>query len=513
MRIIKIELNNFRAFYGKHTINLNKDGKNLMVYGENGSGKSSLYLALKTFFQAAQKPQPMNELENVFIPASKKNTASIQLTIKQNPDSSSKTEIDLTVFQNEIIGVDKNIIADANKIKGFFDYKSLLRTHLVDTEHINLFDIIILEILFEQVNRFSRKTIGAEWSEIIYDSHELRQGVHVKDRISTNIEHFNNGLTQQLQAIESDTNIFLQEFGYNMNVSLDFSGLSYHGRRKIKGNEIKVSINLFNKSIPKHQHFLNEARLSALAISLYLATVKSNPGVGVLKTLILDDLLIGLDMSNRMPLLEIIKKYFEDEYQIIMTTYDKVWYELVKNYFDASKWKYIDIYSRKLDNNDFEMPLIKQNTDFIEKAEHYLAEKDFKASAVYIRTEFEKLVHQFCDKHNLIVKYKSKSKELKSDDFWNAIKTQTNIDSSIVNELEACRGTVMNPFSHYDLEKPEFEAELVKLIDVVKKLKTPVFRKDNNKTYENMKNKIAELEARIVEKDNTISSIRTRLTE
>lgn len=513
MRITKIELNNFRAFYGKHTINLDNDGKNLLVYGENGSGKSSLYLALKTFFQAAKTAQPMQDLENIFVSTAERGTASIKLSIKQNSSSSSTANIDLTVAQNEIIGTDKILIANANKIKGFFDYKSLLKTHLVSTEHINLFDIIIRDILVEQENRFSGKTIGKEWDEIIHDSHELRQGTHVRNAITASIEHFNNGLTQQLQAIETDTNTFLQEFGYNMNITLGFNGLSYHGRRDIRGNEIKVDITFFNKSIPKHQHFLNEARLSALAISLYLATVKSNPGVGVLKTLILDDLLIGLDMSNRIPLLEIIKNHFEADYQIIMTTYDKVWYDLVKNYFDVTKWKYIDIYSKKLDGIDFEMPLIKQHTDFIEKAEHYLSVRDYKASAVYIRTEFEKLLHNFCDKKNLLVKYKTKSKELKSEDFWKAIKNQTNIDPTLISELETCRGTVLNPFSHYNLESPEFEAELRKSIDIVKRLKTPSFGKDNTKTYDSMKNKIAELEAKIIEKEGSIAGMRARLAE
>ena len=42
MRITEITLHNYRAFYGTHSFNLDKDGKNLMVYGENGSGKSSL---------------------------------------------------------------------------------------------------------------------------------------------------------------------------------------------------------------------------------------------------------------------------------------------------------------------------------------------------------------------------------------------------------------------------------------------------------------------------------------
>ena len=103
----------------------------------------------------------------------------------------------------------------------------------------------------------------------------------------------------------------------------------------------------------------------------------------------------------------------------------------------------------------------------------------------------------FCDKKNLLVKYKTKSKELKSEDFWKAIKNQTNIDPTLISELETCRGTVLNPFSHYNLESPEFEAELRKSIDIVKRLKTPSFGKDNTKTYDSMKNKIAELEAKI----------------
>ena len=37
MRITDIYIKNYRAFYGEHHISLYKDGKNLMVYIENGS--------------------------------------------------------------------------------------------------------------------------------------------------------------------------------------------------------------------------------------------------------------------------------------------------------------------------------------------------------------------------------------------------------------------------------------------------------------------------------------------
>ncbi|MER3318880.1 MAG: AAA family ATPase [Allomuricauda sp.] len=511
MRITEIEINNFRAFYGKHTISLDKDGKNLMVYGENGSGKSSFYLALKTFFESAVKPVDLQALENIFIPKKDKDTASLKFVVKQNDKASSSTSIEINVPHNEITGSEKLLIADANKIKGFFDYKSLLKTHLVETKKVNLFDLLITNILSEQENRFTTKQIGKEWEAIIYDSHELRQGVHVRNRLKTNIDNFNLGVADKLKEIEKDTNTFIQTFGYNINIKLNYLGISYHGRRDIKDRTIDVEIDFFKKTITQHQHFLNEARLSALAISLYLATVKSNPSKGVLKALVLDDLLIGLDMSNRLPLLDIIKNHFQDDFQIIMTTYDKIWFELVKNFFGDSKWKYIDIFSKKLKSDDFEIPIIKQNTDYIEKAEFYLKEKDYKASAVYVRSEFEKLVNTYCDKNNLLVKYKVNTKELKSDDFWKAIKTQTNIDASLIKEVEMCRGTVMNPFSHHDLTKPVFEAELKKSIDVVKKLKTPPFRKDSNKTHEKLSLKIKELESKITQRDTTINQIRKKI--
>lgn len=54
MRISAIEIKNFRAFKGSPLkINLRQTGKNLLVYGENGSGKSSLFFALKDFLECA----------------------------------------------------------------------------------------------------------------------------------------------------------------------------------------------------------------------------------------------------------------------------------------------------------------------------------------------------------------------------------------------------------------------------------------------------------------------------
>lgn len=59
---------------------------------------------------------------------------------------------------------------------------------------------------------------------------------------------------------------------------------------------------------------MNEARLTALALSAFLAAVSltdadpANPDP--LRLLVLDDVLIGLDLNNRLPLLELLRTRF-----------------------------------------------------------------------------------------------------------------------------------------------------------------------------------------------------------
>ena len=49
-RIVEINIFNFKAYFYPTTIKLDK-GENLLIYGENGSGKSSLY---KSFDDSAE---------------------------------------------------------------------------------------------------------------------------------------------------------------------------------------------------------------------------------------------------------------------------------------------------------------------------------------------------------------------------------------------------------------------------------------------------------------------------
>lgn len=52
----KIELNNFKFFYDSFSFPL--DGKHILSYGENGSGKSSIVWGLYTLMESRRKPIP-----------------------------------------------------------------------------------------------------------------------------------------------------------------------------------------------------------------------------------------------------------------------------------------------------------------------------------------------------------------------------------------------------------------------------------------------------------------------
>ena len=211
----------------------------------------------------------------------------------------------------------------------------------------------------------------------------------------------------------------LGKFGHNVALNFDFPGVQYNRENKTLDNqEVLLRVELFDRDIPEHHLFLNEARLSAIAIAIYFSSILIQPE-SRLKILALDDVLIGLDMSNRLPVLDILEEYFS-EYQIFLTTYDKAWYEIAKQRTSDAEWEHAEFYSKETD--EFEIPIYVQDRPYLEKAKAYFAASDYKACVIYLRTAFEAAIKKFCEKKNLRVRYRENPKELQSNDFWEPIK-------------------------------------------------------------------------------------------
>ncbi|MDX9742914.1 MAG: ATP-binding protein, partial [Arcobacteraceae bacterium] len=99
---------------------------------------------------------------------------------------------------------------------------------------------------------------------------------------------------------------------------------------------IDFKILLSNVELRNHWSNLNEAKLSALNLAIYLSSVLGKkPDIPIL---VLDDLLISLDMNNRDKVLSLLldrtlnqegqTNFFDDEYQMFIFTHDRAFFEL-----------------------------------------------------------------------------------------------------------------------------------------------------------------------------------------
>ena len=276
-----------------------------------------------------------------------------------------------------------------------------------------------------------------------------------------------------LDELEVKASEILQKFGYNVTLDLNFQGITYNSNDKTLDNqEILLTVKFFDRDIPEHHCFLNEAKLSAVAIAIYFSSILLQP-TSTLKILALDDVLIGLDMSNRLPVLDILDEYFSD-YQIFLTTYDKAWYEIVKQRTShGGKWKAVEFYFRQTD--EYEIPVYVENEAYLDKAREYLDANDYKACAIYLRTAFEVMIEDFCEAKRLPVRYRRSRDKLDSQDFWDPIKVENGksgfLDASLIRDIELYRTRILNPLSHTTIANiPKKEIE--DAIEAVARLKT-----------------------------------------
>ena len=204
---------------------------------------------------------------------------------------------------------------------------------------------------------------------------------------------------------------------------MDFQGVTYNQTNKtLENQQILLNVKFFDADISDRYLLLNEAKLSAIAIAIYLSSILCLPEPkSDLKILALDDVLIGLDMSNRFPVLDILEKDFKG-YQIFLMTYDKTWYEIVKQRTDEKNWKYTEFYFSQTDA--YEIPVYAEDKAYLEKAREYLDSNDYKACAIYVRTAFEAAIKRYCEKKDLAIKYRENPRDLRSEDFWMPIKTE-----------------------------------------------------------------------------------------
>ncbi len=344
------------------------------------------------------------------------------------------------------------MILEINKTKGFIDYKALLETYFLQqkNEFVNIFELLIENILSFAENDLTRQSFGNEWSNINKLTEKIQDNRSKREigRVQNQIDNFNKGLQLKLAELKIEAQKILDLFGYQIQLEIYYGGITFDSSEKRKTERIKnqivnLRVHFFNHQREDQDLFLNEAKLSAIAISIFFAALLLQPK-SRLRVLALDDVLIGLDMSNRMPILDILDRFFTD-FQIFLFTFDRQWYEIIKHHISINKnnlagnpCKFIEFFTSNTDESD--LPIYAENKKYLDKAEEYFKLNDYKAAAVYLRTHFEVILKKFCDKTSLKVKYQLEARKLTSDDFWQSVKSyeknnQLFLDHQVVNDI------------------------------------------------------------------------------
>jgi hypothetical protein len=418
-RLKNLRISNFKFFYGNVDIPL--DGKNLLLYGENGSGKSSIYWSLYTILQSCLKPDKpsatkyfeydnQENLRNKF--AKDSDYSGIVLEFVHS-DGRTRTYENSTIRTNT--QADDFIIKTAAN-SGFMNYKFL--SSLFDfknSEQNNIFKLIENQIfpflnfkkdytLIPYDNYVTSSNVGSWWKYInrcLIENGVLPRSNRKKNSILENtvqynayrklINSFNNNLKELFDGIIEFANKKIDEtFKLPIKLELSYEPAAFNilkpGTKKAKDSKLhepKIILSaqyihdLANDHTVYHpRSFFNEAKLTVVALALRMAiyeqTASYNDNSNCSEILVIDDLLISLDMGYRLKVIDVILDYVNKGKQLIFLTHDRALFNLVKNKIDVNGWKVLEMFSKYegYSNDEIPVPVIYTSKSYLELA-HY----------------------------------------------------------------------------------------------------------------------------------------------
>jgi len=402
-RLHNLEIRNFKAF---RKFSLDLEGRHLLLYGPNGSGKSSLYWALYTFLQSARKTKP--EVEKYFDPDEPENLLNkfeehgsvpgeIECILSGEENDENRTyRISLTSHDTFRIP----LIQEGDLASDFITYRFFFAfSNFRNSKDFNIWELFELEILpfcvttrtgtYDPIHYWNRIKSGnpnpekykgwaatKRYQEFQSDADELASILpEIVDTISKEAQkfydtHFSEGDSEKLEF----------KIGLTIKPAYEFE------KRLFIEPVIEFGLQVGGQIIYRPQTYLNEAKLTQLALSIRFAASSVNLNQSDLKLLVLDDLLISLDMSNRMKVVEILLSDTFADYQKFILTHDDGLFREFRRMIgeDHGGWCF-----KRLHGNPKEMISAIEDKQGIEKAEDYIKGHDLEAAAIQLRKAIE----------------------------------------------------------------------------------------------------------------------------
>jgi energy-coupling factor transporter ATP-binding protein EcfA2 len=471
-RIHQLRLQYFKGFQTKGTFTL--EGRNVLLYGTNGSGKSSLYWALYTMLQASIKPDGVADAQRRYFGPYDANLPNTHQSLRNAyaptlggpaPQEELETTLEIEcrdqqnsalpprhfrLSQSSSLGYDAASLVSLQETtlaSDFLYYRQLQDFSLTSNKNaVNLWPVFLRDLfpydrkpgapaspgntfesrLRELLRTFPRKPNGTPKSS----------SFRVYIDWETQAQQFNSDIGLYLDGLEQSANGLLNgAFSDGENkLTIRFLWNSPDDPRQLTGKLVgnlnhQLSIdeqvaelradrptslrlsfrvemwdaagNILAAS-DRPQSFLNEARLTRVALSVRIAALLNRLPTNDLRLLCLDDLLVSLDSSNRWL---VIRWLFDStanlgqKFQILFFTHDRELYRLMRHQIEVNrqenKWCYYELFANE--NHTKEPSILPTSNAYLDRARTAFESSppDFPSCANYLRKEVERLLKRF----------------------------------------------------------------------------------------------------------------------
>jgi len=382
MKINKVELKNFKFH---HFLDFEIKKQNCLIYGENGTGKSSIYEALYSNFYALKN----NEITTGQIDIREKFIHRAYIAEELEVNILFDNENILTRRDNEL--ENKELLE--NKVI-YFANERLLREI---TE--NDFYLVLKNILIEHFPQLEKLLFPLNFENKLRRLQTRVTQEIIEERITLDTKLKND--FYDYIPVDGINNILKNSFDEKFEIDFDFIDSKIEDGKLIYPS-ISIKIVGVDDRGDFQNHF-NEAKLKLIGIAIYFALAKTYETESDLKLLVLDDFLTSLDMANRKLIVQYILDNF-GEYQKIILTHNIQFYNLIIRLLklrkkdngkeELSDWDIKNIYIREYEDENLSI-IIDKEEDYLTKAKTELDAYELEISGNLLRKEFERIATEF----------------------------------------------------------------------------------------------------------------------
>lgn len=415
----------------------------------------------------------------------------------------------------------EGILVELNKIIESLKELTLSEDRYASKEELGELIIHEKEVVdeFFWIDELDEKIEQIKYLSILPESYSLAKIIN--ETINMRLNSFVDKINEILKFLQ--TNLEIKNIPFREYILFNYDFL-----HKKEVYNIDFEIEYAGKKLDNHSQNLNEAKMSALNSAIYFSSVlEKKPDIPIL---VLDDLMISLDMSNRDKMLDFLldKSNFDESYQILIFTHDRAFYEMAKRKLDRKelgKWKYFEMFLdiEEKDGSLVESPFVNDFTQphgYKEIAEQHFKKREYPPTANYLRKEVEMLIDKYLKLDSLdakmtlaklknnnehIIKFAKESQDIifklerlknissipegiritKCKQFADELtklldKNKYIVDNFKLEENEMLDRVhfvlkdILHPQSHHDLTKPLYKKELEEALAILKVFKEQV---------------------------------------